>query len=164
MTDQLSINRLQTVHPKLRDKAIEDFTAASGKLTGRAFARVTEALRTFATSDKYYAQGRTKPGKIITNAPGGYSYHNYGLAFDFALVVDNVTTSWSVTADYDGDKQADWMEFANELKKRGWRWGGDFKSISDKPHFEYTFGYSTKQLREMHSAKRFIPGTTYVEI
>lgn len=164
MVDQLSITRLQTMHPKLRAKAIEDFTAAASKLTGRAFVRVTEAIRTWETSNKYYAQGRTKPGKIITNAPGGYSYHNFGLAFDIALVVDKTTTSWSTTADYDGDLKADWMEFTNVMIAKGWTWGGGFKSIKDMPHFEYTFGYSTKALRELHNAKKFITGTTYVQI
>lgn len=165
--DPLSLLRLKSLHPKLRDEAIAAFTEASQKLTGRAFPRVTEALRTFAKSDIDFEQGRTRPGKIITNAPGGHSYHNFGCAFDFALVVDNKTTSWSTTADYDNDKIADWMEVVAVMKAHGWKWGGDFKlkdGTSDVPHFEKSFGYTTAQLLQKYKNKDFIKGTEYANI
>ncbi|MED0738884.1 M15 family metallopeptidase, partial [Aneurinibacillus thermoaerophilus] len=46
---------------------------------------ITQGYRSIAEQNELYAQGRTKPGKIVTNAKGGTSYHNYGLALDFAL-------------------------------------------------------------------------------
>ena len=48
--------------------------------------RVTQGLRTIAEQDELYAQGRTKPGKIVTNAKGGKSNHNSGLAIDVCIV------------------------------------------------------------------------------
>ncbi len=40
-------------------------------------------LRTPAEQDALYAQGRTKPGPIVTYAKAGSSAHNFGLALDF---------------------------------------------------------------------------------
>ncbi|SVE43245.1 uncharacterized protein METZ01_LOCUS496099, partial [marine metagenome] len=44
---------------------------------------VVHTLRTYAEQDDLYEQGRTEPGKIVTNARGGKSWHNFGLAIDF---------------------------------------------------------------------------------
>ena len=57
---------------------------------------ITQGLRTIEEQNELYAQGRTKPGKIVTNAKGGYSYHNFGLAFDFAILKDDGSVSWNV--------------------------------------------------------------------
>jgi hypothetical protein len=42
-------------------------------------------MRSFAEQDALYAQGRTKPGKIVTKARGGFSNHNFGVAFDIGV-------------------------------------------------------------------------------
>src|ERR1700676_5276576 len=47
--------------------------------------KVISGLRTYAEQDDLYAQGRTKPGNIVTNARGGYSNHNFGIAFDVGV-------------------------------------------------------------------------------
>lgn len=108
---------------------------------------IVQGLRTMEEQAALYAQGRTKPGSIVTNAKAGTSYHNYGLAIDFALLTnDGKAVSWDTIADYDKDGTADWMEVVQEGKKLGFFWGGDFKSIMDKPHFEMSFGLTTKQL------------------
>ena len=44
--------------------------------------RITNAFRSWDEQDRLYAQGRTLPGSLVTNAQGGDSYHNWGLAFD----------------------------------------------------------------------------------
>jgi peptidoglycan L-alanyl-D-glutamate endopeptidase CwlK len=109
---------------------------------------ITQGYRSIAEQDALYAQGRTKPGPIVTNAKGGTSYHNYGLAIDFALLMPNgKSVSWDMLRDGDGDKVADWMEVVAEGKALGFTWGGEFESIYDPPHLEITFGLTTKQLR-----------------
>jgi peptidoglycan L-alanyl-D-glutamate endopeptidase CwlK len=52
---------------------------------------VTSARRTIAEQDDLYAQGRTKPGKIVTKAKGGQSPHNFGLAADLCPIKPNTT-------------------------------------------------------------------------
>ena len=115
--------------------------------------------RTEAEQLELYAQGRTKPGKIVTNAKGGQSYHNYGLAIDIVLLVDRdkngsfETASWDAKTDFDGDGKADWIEVVAIFKRHGWEWGGDWRFV-DQPHFQKTFGFSIVQLRKMHNENK----------
>src|SRR5699024_12775874 len=54
--------------------------------------------RTAAQQNALYAPGRTKPGKIVTNARSGQSLHNYGVAFDMIITNRNGTsTSWDTS-------------------------------------------------------------------
>ncbi|WP_433943593.1 M15 family metallopeptidase [Paenibacillus sp. SN-8-1] len=109
---------------------------------------ITQGLRTISEQDGLYAQGRTKPGAIVTNARGGYSYHNFGVAIDFALLMpDGKSVTWDMKRDGDGDGIADWDEVVADAKRLGWAWGGDWRTFKDYPHFEMTFGLSTAQYR-----------------
>ncbi len=127
--------------------------AATTALIERCYTRgipiiITQGLRTIEEQDVLYAQGRSKPGNIVTNAKGGTSYHNYGLAIDFALLMpDGSSVSWDLKRDGDGDKIADWTEAVQEAKALGFEWGGDFTSIKDAPHFQMSFGLMIAQLR-----------------
>lgn len=92
--------------------------------------------------------GADKARAIVTNARGGYSYHNYGLAIDFALLLpDGSSVSWDMSRDGDGDKVADWQEVVQEGKSLGFEWGGDWTSFKDYPHFQFTFGLTLAALR-----------------
>ncbi|SET62301.1 M15 family metallopeptidase [Paenibacillus sp. NFR01] len=127
--------------------------AAAGALIQRSYARgvpimITQGLRTIAEQNALYAQGRTKKGPIVTNARGGESYHNYGLAIDFALLLpDGTNLSWDTSRDGDRDKTADWQEVAYEAKQLGFEWGGDWTSFKDYSHLENNFGLSINQLK-----------------
>ncbi|MNV52067.1 Peptidoglycan L-alanyl-D-glutamate endopeptidase CwlK precursor [compost metagenome] len=126
---------------------------ATVKLIERCYARgvpivITQGLRTIAEQSKLYAQGRTTPGPIVTNAKGGYSNHNFGMAIDFALLLqDGRNVSWETLRDGDKDSLPDWSEVVDEAKKLGFMWGGDWRSFKDLPHLEMTFGLTTAQLR-----------------
>ncbi|MBE8727991.1 M15 family metallopeptidase [Flavobacterium hungaricum] len=134
--DKVTAQRIDELHPSVRDEVTIIINECNEVLTGRAQVRITQGLRTFVEQDALYAQGRTKPGKIVTNAKGGQSIHNYAFAVDIALIIDQKTASWDVKADWDGDKKADWMECVEVFKKHGWNWGGDWKTFKDMPHFE----------------------------
>lgn len=108
---------------------------------------ITQGLRTIAEQNGLYAQGRTKPGQIVTNAKGGYSYHNFGVAIDFALLLPNGGVSWDTKRDGDGDGIPDWDEVVADAKSLGWVWGGDWKSFKDLPHFQMDFELSTGDYR-----------------
>jgi len=132
-----SIERLNQLHPAIRQKALDAYAEAVAKTPQGVHPLITQTLRTFAESDALYAQGRTKKGSIVTNASAGQSYHNYGLALDFCLVIDG-KTSWVI------DKN--WLLVISIFKKHGFVSGNDFKSIKDAPHFEMTFGNHWKTL------------------
>jgi len=135
------MSKIDTLHPLIRAEVqtlVDKIN--SSVLKGNVKMVVTQGLRTFAEQDKLYAQ-RPK----VTNAKGGQSIHNYGLAFDFCLA-DGGKLIWDTNKDFDGDKIPDWMEVVKVFKDAGYAWGGDFKSIVDKPHFEKTFGHTWQQL------------------
>lgn len=157
MKDQKTLERIQLLHPKLRHEAVIMYDEIVGALTGSAACRFAYTLRTFAEQDGLYAQGRTKPGSIVTNAKGGQSYHNYGLAIDIVLLIDKdkngsfESASWDVKSDFDKDGKSDWIEAVQIFKRYGYEWGGDWKFI-DAPHFQKTLGKSIYELKALHTA------------
>jgi len=157
MKDQKTLERIQLLHPKLREEALTMYDEIVEALTGTAACRFSYTLRTFAEQDGLYAQGRTKPGAIVTKAKGGQSYHNYGLAIDIVLLVDKdkngtfETASWDVKTDFDGDGKSDWQEVVAIFKRYGYEWGGDWK-FNDAPHFQKTFGKSVAELQSLYNA------------
>ena len=157
MKDQITLDRIKLLHPRLRDEAFLIYDEICEALTGRAMCRFSYTLRTFAEQAEIFAQGRTKPGGIVTNARPGLSAHNYGLAVDIVLVVDKngdgkfESAAWDVKSDFDKDGKADWIEVVNIFKQYGWEWGGDWK-FYDAPHFQKMFGKSIRELLALHTA------------
>lgn len=103
--------------------------------------KILVAFRSWDDQDATYAQGRTTPGPIVTDAMGGDSYHNWGLAFDAAPLV-NGEVDWNNTALFD--------RMGALGQQVGLEWGGHWTTyqiaLVDLPHFQYTFGLSTQQL------------------
>jgi peptidoglycan L-alanyl-D-glutamate endopeptidase CwlK len=56
------------------------------------------------------------------------------------------------------------MEVVKIMKDNGWEWGGDWKKLKDKPHFQKTFGFKWQDLIKKYRTKDFITGTEYVNI
>lgn len=119
-----SERRLSKVHPELASRVR---TLATNLLKKGYQVEVTQGLRTVAEQDALYAQGRTKPGKKVTSAKGGSSYHNYGLAVDFALI-HNGQYVWP-------DPHPVWSAIGEEAARLGLEWGGTWKT-PDKPHVQ----------------------------
>ena len=143
--DTITLKRIDLLHPLLRAEAHKMYEEMWKALRVRAIPRFSHTLRTIKEQDELYQIGRTKAGKIVTNAKGGQSYHNWGLAFDLVLIIDGKDASWDTLKDFDGDKVSDWMECVTIAKKYGWEWGGEWK-FKDAPHFQKTFGKSIAQL------------------
>jgi peptidoglycan L-alanyl-D-glutamate endopeptidase CwlK len=148
MKDAITLKRIEMLHPKLREEAYKMYDEICARLTGSAVCRFSHTLRTDKEQDEIYAQGRTKPGKIVTWAKGGQSFHNFGLAFDIVLIINGKEASWDTLKDFDGDKIADWMEVVAIARTYGWEWGGTWVK-KDMPHFQKTFKKTTAQLREL---------------
>lgn len=151
MKDQISIDRIKLLHPKVRNTFTAFVTDAENALG--ITLRVVQGLRTIEEQNGLYAQGRTAPGKKVTNAKGGSSYHNYGLAIDVAELKDGAI-NWK----FEYEKL---LPFA---AKYGLGWGGHFKKIVDQPHFELTYGLNWRTLLDRYNKKDFIAGTKYVNI
>jgi peptidoglycan LD-endopeptidase CwlK len=170
MRDKISIPRAAQLHPAIRDEVVALIDQAELQLPTYLAIRIVQGLRTIEEQDALYAQGRTKPGNIVTNAHGGSSYHNYGLAIDFAILVDkdgNGTydePSWDIKKDNDKDGVADWLEVVKIFEAVGWEWGGKWASIKDYPHVQKTFGYKWQTLFAKYNSSDFILGTKYVKV
>jgi peptidoglycan L-alanyl-D-glutamate endopeptidase CwlK len=134
--DKPTRDRIAKLHPSVRDEVTTIINDCDKVLAGRAKIRIAEGLRTFGEEDALYAQGRTEPGKKVTNAKGGQSIHNYGFAVDICLTIDGKEASWDTAKDWDNDGIADWQEAVKIFAKHGWNWGGNWKTFKDMPHFD----------------------------
>ena len=170
--DKITLDRIATLHPKIRQKVLDAYLYVNNKLLGKGVRlRFAYTTRTIEEQNELYAQGRTKlydsAGKRlgkVTQAKGGESIHNYHLAWDIVLLLDKngdgvfEEASWNTVLDFDKDGKADWMECVEHFKSIGAVWGGDWK-FKDKPHFEMTFGYTWRTLKMSYDA-----GNTFTEI
>jgi peptidoglycan L-alanyl-D-glutamate endopeptidase CwlK len=114
---------IKTLRPVAQEKA-RGFMAAC--LAAGITLKIISGTRTYEEQNDLYAQGRTKSGRIVTNARGGYSNHNFGIAFDIGI--------------FDG---ASYIEESPRYKaigalgvELGLEWGGNWKTIKDEPHFQ----------------------------
>lgn len=156
MKDQKSIDKLNLLHPAIRQDALDAYNCAVQNTPSNIHPVIDETVRSFERSDQLYAQGRTVPGEIVSNSKAGQSYHNYGMAIDFHLLI-NGKDIWDET-------NPSWMIVVNCFKAKGFKWGGDFLTFKDYPHLEKTEGYNWRALLALHDAKKFIPGETYVDL
>jgi peptidoglycan L-alanyl-D-glutamate endopeptidase CwlK len=96
----------------------------------------TLGYRTYAVQDALYAEGRNAPGAIVTNARGGESAHNFGLAVDF----------------YAGDwDPASYDLLGTMVKLRGLVWGGDWRK-PDRPHVQWPSYVTATELTSLRKA------------
>jgi hypothetical protein len=131
--DPITFQRIATLHPFIRSR-VADFINEADRLGIQL--RITSAYRSFAEQDALFAQGRTQPGRIVTNARGGESIHNFGLAFDVVPMVHG-QPNWN----------GNWPFIGALGKSFGFIWGGDWQAFPDRPHFEMNVGLSLAELR-----------------
>lgn len=99
---------------------------------------VTSTLRDHASQAALYAQGRTAPGKIVTRAKPGQSWHNHACAFDFVPIV-NGKAMWN-------DAKA--FESCGIIAESlGLEWAGRWKRMRELAHCQYTGGLTLADLQ-----------------
>lgn len=76
----ISNAKISTLHEDFRPKVEKWFDECHEK---SILVYVYEGFRTPQRQDQLYAQGRTSPGRIVTNARSGQSFHNAGIAIDW---------------------------------------------------------------------------------
>jgi len=126
-----SKDNLKGVHPdlvKVVERAIE--------LTTQDFT-VIEGVRTVKRQQELYAQGRTAPGKIVTNVDGVKRKSNHQPKADgkgHAVDIVPFPVDWNSSIKFDNIANA--MKLAACELGINIVWGGDWKTLVDKPHFE----------------------------
>jgi peptidoglycan L-alanyl-D-glutamate endopeptidase CwlK len=123
--DDVSEKRLAKVHPKLAElvRAMADDLAGQG-----IEIRVVQGLRTWEEQKELYDQGRSNPGKIVTNALPGHSYHQFGLAVDVVPMTPQ-GPDWN-------DQNPVWKTIVLAGQARGLIAGAMWRSFPDLPHFQ----------------------------
>jgi peptidoglycan LD-endopeptidase CwlK len=125
VTDPRSTSTPARLQPKAAELATQLIEKAKEK---GIIIKVISGLRTIEDQNALYEQGRTKPGPIVTTARGGQSIHNTGLAFDIGVFRNDK---------FIGDDSDPAYTTVGEIgKSLGLEWGGDWKTIADRPHFQ----------------------------
>jgi peptidoglycan L-alanyl-D-glutamate endopeptidase CwlK len=131
----INSRKIEDLHPYVA-KLCRAFVAACKK--DGIDILITSTWRDNESQNALYAQGRTKPGKIVTNARAGSSFHNYKLAFDFVPIV-NGKAQWNDLATF---------KRAGAIGERlGLDWAGRWVSFKELAHLQWTGGLSLAQLR-----------------
>lgn len=143
--------KLKGVHGTIRDMAIQLIKKAYDQ---KIYAAITQGFRSIDEQNYLYSQGRTRSGSVVTNARGGYSYHNFGLAVDFVLLNENKQPVWNVN-----DK---WLSVIRMATGMGLE-SGHYWSFKDSPHLQLTFGLSTADLRAGKKPPIYKGSTTPIE-
>ena len=99
---------------------------------------ITCTTRSISEQDALYAQGRTAPGKIVTNAKGGDSFHNWACAIDLVPLRCGKPL-WSVFA-MNGTMEPEWQKLGELAALHGITWAGTWKTFKEYAHFQYTGG------------------------
>lgn len=133
----INSRKLEDLLPQVRTR-VEAFLKAADEAGIDLL--VTSTYRDNASQDALYAQGRTKPGRIVTNAKAGQSFHNYRCAVD-VVPVRNGKPVWD-------SKDPVWQTVGRLGKAAGLEWAGDWKRFKEFPHFQYTGGLTLAQLQQ----------------
>lgn len=119
-----SDKRLAAVMPELARRVRSVVAALERKgLT----VECVQGFRTFAEQDALWAQGRLRKGPVVTNAKGGQSFHNFGLACDLCPFKGG-KPDWNDARAFDA--------IGAEAKRAGLEWGGDWRKSPDRPHVQ----------------------------
>lgn len=102
---------------------------------------VFETWRSYKRQEELYSQGRTRPGKIVTRAQPGRSWHTYGVAADLVLKIDGRWT-WEHHDLY--EKGAPYLE------SEGLRWLGRGPGIVDMAHYELPIDFSIYEAKRLY--------------
>ena len=144
--DPRSAANIATLLPAAQRAARALLAAANdGRLGPGIVVKVIAGTRTYAEQDALYAQGRTAPGPIVTDAPGGYSNHNFGIAFDVGLFNGGV---------YLNDSPL-YAKVGALGRSQGLEWGGDWTSFPDEPHFQLPWSGSLAEARALVAAEKW---------
>ena len=154
------------LYPKFRDTVNGFITTWNGTHAVEAVG-IFEGLRSFERQAELYAIGRTTDGapcihagvlrplgscaqhphgRIVTNAPPGMSWHQYGLAAD--VVFDSNPVKPDLQASWDG--KYPWKALGIAGTTAGLEWAGSWRSMPEFPHFQKTYGLQLVEAHELY--------------
>lgn len=148
--DPRSAGHIASLDPKAREAFQEFYRLANATAAtfGCSYVMI-EGHRTWEEQDALYAQGRTKPGDIVTKAKGGQSNHNFGIAGDFGVFMGKTYLD-----DSNPSKAAQVHKACSiHAVACGLEWGGSWTSFKDAPHYEVATGLTMAQKRNVYQQR-----------
>lgn len=140
--DTRSEGVMQTLMPKAQDAARQFMQlAAKAPFT----VKLLSGTRTYAEQNVLFTK---RP--IVTKARGGQSNHNFGIAWDVGIFVDGKY--------YEGKNNKETKAYVDLSKlimptmDKIIEWGGNWKSITDMPHYGLLTNKSISQVRTLFEA------------
>lgn len=124
----INSRKIEDLHPKVADMCRQFITKCDEQGIDIL---ITSTYRDIESQNELYAQGRTKPGKIVTKAKGGQSFHNWRVAFDFVPLL-NGKPAWNDTALF--------TRCGEIGESVGLEWAGRWVKFRELAHFQYTNG------------------------
>jgi peptidoglycan L-alanyl-D-glutamate endopeptidase CwlK len=139
--DKLTVKRIKQAHPKIRQELLSLYLQCNKELPKGIRLRFSYVFRSPAEQHALFLK-RPK----VTNADSWKSIHNYGLAFDIVILYDKNGDGTFEAASWDDNEY--WKFVVEFFKSKGYEWGGDWKKFPDKPHFQKTFGFDWRVLKQ----------------
>ena len=131
---------LRTLHPKAQELLRITLNAIRN---GGINARYISGTRTYAEQNRLFAQGRFgNPGPVVTNARGGQSNHNFGIACDIGIFAAN----GAYLPESPLYSRAGQIATAANIQHL--EWGGNWTTFVDRPHYQYRTGLAISQVRD----------------
>lgn len=136
--DPRTEDNISSLLPAAQIKAREFLNAVKGLPLDY---RIISGTRTYAEQDALFAK---KPK--VTNARGGQSNHNFGIAWDVGIFENG---KYYAGATKKEDKA--YVELGALIKSKvsDLEWGGDWKKFKDKPHYQLATGKTVAQCRAL---------------
>lgn len=132
----INSRKLEDLHPKVK-VLCERFISSCAKQNIDVL--ITSTYRDGESQNALYAQGRTAPGKIVTKAKAGQSFHNWKCAFDFVPIV-NGKAQWNDTALF--------TKCGEIAEAVGLEWAGRWKTFKELAHCQYTNGLTLQDFQQ----------------
>ncbi len=146
--DPRSENNIRTVLP-VTQRAARSFLARAKNFAGFEV-RIISGSRTYAEQDQLYKKGRFgNPPPKVTNARGGQSNHNFGIAWDVGIFENGKYLT--------GDNRREskiYQQLASAVLTNDLEWGGAWTSIVDMPHYQLKLDLTLAQVRQRFEAGR----------
>ena len=143
--DQRSERNIRTLHPSAQRRARRFLTTLR---RAGIDARILSGTRTYAEQNLLFRRGRFgNPPPRVTNARGGKSNHNFGIAWDVGIFDHGAYLPDSPLYD----------TAASLAKTDRLEWGGDWKTFMDRPHYQLATGLTIDEVRT-----RFEQGLAFV--
>lgn len=153
MTPEPNLIRLQSLHPTVARKAATLLANFNRELKHRSLRLIiSSGYRSIDEQDALFAIGRAKPGNKKTNARGGKSWHNFGLAFDVLIIHEPGAEGTGSPYLHDTDPKLN-RTLLHDLDLRakalGLECGSKFKSFPDAGHYQDRLGIPTLHVARM---------------